>query len=237
MHKSHFLKDKHLHYKYPELLSTDKRIYCSPMLLGIGFMVASTAVSAYGQYQAGIAQDRYYKYLAMQNEEEAKVALRTGEERTTIAQNEAAKKAQELKGIVATTEGTQKAAMAAMGIAGVSAEDILSDTVNKAKLDEANIRYNADITSWMAQKEARETAWSLRNQSTLFRYAGRAARSAAMINMTSTLLGGASSIIGGGLKFPLKKGGISNIYTGSDFGGFTPSNKLKGFNWSPNILR
>jgi len=86
--------------------------------------------------------------------------------------------------------------MAAAGVYGVTADDIISDTINKAKLDAANIRYNADVQSWAVNKEAAEKGWALRNQGTLFRAAGKQARQAAAINMTSTLLGTASSVLG-----------------------------------------
>lgn len=170
---------------------------CDPVTLtvtGVVLAAAAGGVAAYGQYQAGKSQDKYYKYLADQNEREAEAAQKTAEQQTTIAQNEAAQRAKELKGDVSRVKGAQRAAMAAMGIYGVTAEDILTDTTNRAKLDEANIRYNADISSWAAKKEAAEKGWALRNQSTLFRFAGKQARQAPAINMTSTLLGTASSI-------------------------------------------
>ena len=170
---------------------------CDPVTLtitGVVLAAAAGGTAAYGQYQAGKSQDKYYKYLADQNEREAEAAQKTAEQQTTIAQNEAAQRAKELKGDVSRVKGAQRAAMAAMGIYGVTAEDILTDTTNRAKLDEANIRYNADITSWAAKKEAAEKGWALRNQGTLFRFAGKVARQTAAINMTSTLLGTASSI-------------------------------------------
>ncbi|MBN2453748.1 MAG: hypothetical protein JXB40_05775 [Candidatus Omnitrophica bacterium] len=177
---------------------------------------ASGGMSMYGAYQQGQTQDAYYKYLAESNELEAQAAEKTAETQSTLAQDEAARKAKELKGEVSRVEGAQKAAMAAMGLTGVTAEDVLVDTTNRAKLDADNIRYNADIQSWMANKEGAERAWSLRNQGTLFGFAGKQAKRAAMINMTSTLLGTASSIIGGlgDLKIPAK----SSVITGGEGG-------------------
>lgn len=196
MRNPSFLKDKHLHYNYPDIYFS-KRIACDPVSLTVtGMVIAAAAggVAAYGQYQAGQAQDQYYRYLATQNELEAEGALKTAEQQTTIAQSEAAKRAKELKGEVSTVKGAQRAAMAAMGIYGVTTEDILMDTANRAKLDEANIRYNADILSWAAKKEAVERGWALKSQATLYRFAGKQARTTAGINMTSTLLGTAGSI-------------------------------------------
>lgn len=161
-----------------------------------GLAVASGGLSAYGQYQAGQSQDKYYKYLADQNNLEAEAAQKTAEQQSTIAQNEAAQRSKELTGDIRTVKGNQKAAMAAMGIYGVTADEILSDTTNKAKLDMANIRYNADITSWAAKKEATEKGWALNNQAGLFRMSGTQAKTSSYINMGSTLLGTAASVAG-----------------------------------------
>lgn len=183
---------------------------CSPGLIlpvmAVATAAASGGIKAYGEYQAGKSQDRYYRYLAEQNERLAETEERTAEQKTSIAQNEAAQRAKELKGDVSRVKGAQKAAMAAMGIAGsVTGEEILLDTTNRARMDEYSIRYNADIQSWAAKKEAVEKGWALRNQATLYRFAGKQARTAAAINMTSTLLGTASSIVG--MKFPTKPTG------------------------------
>jgi hypothetical protein len=180
---------------------------CFPAAIPIAAAVAAGGISAYGQYQAGKSQDKYYRYLAEQNIREAEAAQKTAETNITILQNEAAQRAKELKGDVSRVKGAQRAAMAAMGLQGVTAEDILADTTNRAALDFANIRYNADISSWAAKKEAAERDWALRNQATLYRFAGKQARRAAAIEMTSTLLGTASSIAMAGVKFPTKPTG------------------------------
>jgi len=174
---------------------------CSPGLIlpvmAVATAAASGGIKAYGEYQQGKSQQKYYSYLAEQNERQAEAEERTAEQKTSIVQNEAAQRAKELKGDVARVKGAQKAAMAVMGIGGsVTEEDILKDTTNKAWLDEQNIRYNADVTSWSIKKETAERDIALRNQSVLFRLAGKQARQAAAINMTSTILGTASSIIG-----------------------------------------
>lgn len=242
MYKSSYLKDKRLHYKYPEILSSNKRIYCDPtggVLTTVGIVAMAAApggVSAYGQYQAGQSQDKYYKALADQNDREAVMAKETADQQITILQNEAAQRSKELAGDVRVVKGSQKAAMATLGIYGVTADDIIGDTTNKAKLDEANIRYNADVGSWAIKKEAADKGWVLNSQSNLFRMAGKQAKTASYINMTTTLLGTAASITGGLRGLKLKPTGTSKIYTGNDFGGFTPSDKLKGFNWSPSKI-
>lgn len=169
---------------------------------GLVLTAAAGGMAAYGQYSEGESQNKYYQYLADSNERQARALQKTAEDRVSLAQNEAANKAKELKGEVASVEGAQKAAMAANGIFGVTAEDIALDTFNKAKLDEGNIRYNADVQSWGIRKEAAEDEISLMEQSGLYRFAGKEARRAARINMTTTLLGTAGSMFLMGSKIP-----------------------------------
>lgn len=163
-------------------------------LAGVGLAAATGGVAMYGQYQAGQSQDKYYKALADQNDKEAAMAQETADQQTTILQGEAAQKSKELKGDIRTVKGSQKAAMAAMGIYGVTADDIMADTTNKEKLDEANIRYNADVSSWSVKEGAKQKGWALTNQGSLYRMSGASAKTSSYINMTSTLLGTASSI-------------------------------------------
>ena len=201
-------------------------------------MVAAGGVEAYGQYQAGKSQQKYYNYLADQNEREAEAAQKTAEQQTTIYQNEATLRSKELQGDVRRAKGTQKATMAAAGIYGVTADDIISDTINKAKLDAANIRYNADIQSWAVNKEAAEKGWALRNQASLFRVAGKQAQQTAAINMTSTLLGTASSVLGN-MKFTdpgYKYTGQKISYGGQTYKVTTPTDYSKVLQWSPSKL-
>ena len=205
---------------------------CIPLVaygvISVVLAAAASGVSAYGSYQEGKTQDKYYKYLADQNDREAEALQQTAEQQTTIAQNEAAQKSKELKGEVSTVKGAQAAAMAAMGIYGVTAQDVLNDTTNKAKLDEANIRYNADIQSWAARKEASDRGWALRNLSTLYRFAGKQARKAANLNMTSSLLGLASS-----LTILAGKGGGSKTEIQGGSGGKIIQTQNYGTTWSP----
>ncbi|RJO64158.1 MAG: hypothetical protein C4540_04570 [Candidatus Omnitrophota bacterium] len=208
---------------------------CDPVSLtitGVVLAAASGGMTAYGQYQAGQSQNKYYRYLADQNEREAEAIQKTAEEQTSIIQSEAAQRAKELKGDVSRVKGAQKAAMAAMGLTGVTAEDILNDTANRAKLDETNIRYNADIQSWAVNKEANERAIALRNQSTLYRFAGKAAKRTAEINMTTTLLGTASSVAGGFGGMGSSKG--STVVGGR--GGQVIDTQQYGRTWSPYKL-
>jgi len=53
---------------------------CDPVSLtvtGVVLAAAAGGVTAYGQYQAGKSQQKYYGYLADQNEREADAAQKT----------------------------------------------------------------------------------------------------------------------------------------------------------------
>jgi len=170
---------------------------CDPVSLTVTGLVVTAAAGgmmAYGQYAEGESKNKYYKYLADENEREATVLEKTAENQVTLVQDKAARDAKDLKNSIAKTAGAQKATMAAMGIYGVTAEDIAGDTFAKGKLDEANVRYNANIESWNINTEANEQANVLRSQAGLYKFAGKEAKRAAGINMTSTLLGTAGSM-------------------------------------------
>jgi hypothetical protein len=202
--------------------------------------VASGGVSVYGQYQEGQSKNKYYQYLADQNERQASDIEKTAENQVTLIQDKAARDAKDLKNSTAKIAGTQKATMAAMGISGVTAEDIITDTFNKAKLDAANLRYNADIESWSTNKEASEQASALRSQSASFRFAGKEAKRAAGINMTSTLLGTAGSILGSDLfktnGLGYKNTGQKISYGGKNYKVTTPTDYSKVLQWNPGKL-
>ena len=128
----------------------------------------------------------YYRALANQNAREADEALTTADLQETIYQNEAANQSKELQSQERTMEGSQIAAMAAMGIYGVTADDILKDTRNKNKLDEINLRYNADIQSWSARREGKQESWALRQQGEYNLAARRNVLLNAKLNMVAT---------------------------------------------------
>jgi hypothetical protein len=160
-------------------------------------------------------QGRYYQYLADKDIREAQAAEKTAEFKSNIAQDEAAAQAGELKGEVAKLKGAQIAAMAAMGISGVTADDILKDSANKAKLDEINLRYNADIESWSAMKEGREESWSLRNDAEMQLQARRNLLKAAKMNMmATTFLGASSSLNASSFNVPVRQPTQSTTITG-----------------------
>lgn len=200
---------------------------CDPVTLTItaaALAAASGGLSAYGAYQEGKATDKYYKYLANQNDEEANAVLKAGEQKATIAQNEGAKQSADLGRDVSVTAGSQRAAMAANGLSGsVTAADLAGDTFNKAKMDEEAIRYNADSTAWGAKTDADFQAWQLKGQAESYRMAGKNAKRAGTIKMTSSLLDTASSVAGGMAGMGSSGGGTAAVAGKGGYGASTPS--------------
>lgn len=189
---------------------------CTP-LLALGAVAAATtaaggAYSASQQNQAGKSQQAYYNYIADQNKQAADYALKIGEARDTASQNQGALESAKHARDVASFSASQKAIMAANGLASdsVTATDITGDTFDKGKLDEMMIRYNADQRSWEAKTGAAYQSWDLNNQSTMNRFAGINARRAGAANANSTLFSTAASVAQMG--FNMASGGATKIF-------------------------
>ena len=156
------------------------------------------AYSAYSSYKQGVATRKYYNYLAQQNEEEAKHVRKVGDRQSELIQDTAKLKGLRQKSQAMTDAAAQKAAMVANGmdLSSVSAGDIASDSISKAKLDEIAIRYNADVQSWQVNTKTSYQNWALQTKATQNRYAGEAAFRQGKQKMTMTLLTTAASIAG-----------------------------------------
>lgn len=167
---------------------------CSPAI-ATGVIAAGSYYSAQGQMQQGESQNQYYRYLADTTEKQADAVMATAGRQEDAIQDQGASEFKNLKKAEARFEGAQTASMAANGvIGGVTAEDVAADTIDKAKLDEAAIRYNADVKSWEVRNNAKMNAWDLRNQAAQQRVAGANAKRAGEIGAVSTLLGGAGAV-------------------------------------------
>lgn len=168
---------------------------CSPTLV-ISAMAVAGGTQAYSQYQQGVATNKYYQSLADASEKRGEAAYKTGLKQSQLIQDAAKveNKSQELK--AAETASSQRAALAANGIdlSSVTAQDIASDTFSKAKMDELNLRYNADMKSWQAIEEGNQALWSSKIEAGQYRAAGKSAKKTGAINAFSTLAGTAVSI-------------------------------------------
>jgi hypothetical protein len=187
---------------------------CEPVtagiaLLGMGLQAIGGVEAADAQREQGKANERYYNSLADTNEKQADIAIKVGESQATAFQDAGARETAGLKNQVKQFEGTQKAAMAAAGIGAGSgtAEDIVGDTFDKAKMDEMAIRYNADARTQEAVYNSKAQAWGLKEQARQYRIGGANARQAGDTNASATLLGTAGSVAGGAYNFSQTSGG------------------------------
>lgn len=151
---------------------------------------------AMGSIAEGDSKNSYYQYLASQNEKQIPEVLKTSNLNTGIVSSAAARDESNLSRSVASLKGTQKAVQAANGVWGGSAtaSDIERDTNNKAELDRAAIRENANLRSQAIAKGAKDDIAGLRSQANQLRMAGSDAIDASRTNAASSLLTGATQV-------------------------------------------
>lgn len=186
---------------------------CNLMAIAIGATVAAGGASAYTQYQAGAAENKYYKQLAAQSDLEAgnallegQYALERGRQQSKVIQDVASQESKQLKGNQAAFNAATRAQLASQGISGVTAEDIAKTNLSKQQMDELALRYNADVKSYEAMTRAgyedyqsRFKSYGLKTQAGQQRYAGKAAKYAGKVGAFNTLLGTAASVAAIGL--------------------------------------
>ncbi|NCB43506.1 MAG: hypothetical protein EOM59_12945 [Clostridia bacterium] len=174
---------------------------CEPTTLLMTAMAVSGGIQAYGQYQQGVATKKYYNSVAEAQEKQAELEYQRGERQTTLIQDSAKYKGKNQAQRAMMVSSSQRAAMAANGIdlSSVTMQDIASDTMDKAKMDELAIRYDADINSWNTMEDAKYKKWALRVQAGQSRQTGSNALSSAKTQMWSTIGSTAVSIAGAGL--------------------------------------
>jgi hypothetical protein len=136
-------------------------------------MAAGTAVTAYGQYQQGQAQERALNYQAAVQERNAQIAKQN-------ADYDAQRQSARLRRAI----GSQRAAVLASGIQMEgTALELQQDTVQQAEMDRLAILYGGEINYQNARSEAE-----------LSRMQGKAAGQAGTTAAFGTLLGGAANV-------------------------------------------
>ena len=170
---------------------------CEPATIATIATVGAGALSAYGSYQEGASEQRYQNYVADQNVQQGKLALERGQRQSERIQDTAKEEGKRLEMDSTRHAASQRAAMAAAGVQGVTAEDIVSDSFSSEKLDELTLRYNADARSYETTESAKYEDYALRSKADQHRMAGKNAKRAGKINAFSTLLGTAASVAGG----------------------------------------
>ena len=172
--------------------------------VAVGAMAGGTILSAYGDIQQGKAESKYYKYMAAISNENAKLAESSGQaEIAQLGQSEF-QGMQQLVTRKGETIGAQKAALATgAGVGSKTAEQIVSDTINKAEMDEEVLRYNTDLRMKNALLKSKGEAMNHRAQAGAYEVVADNAKSASKWKAASTILGGASSTAMAGNQFKM----------------------------------
>lgn len=144
--------------------------------MGLGLMLAGTAISAYGQYQAGEQAAAVAKYNQQVKEREAQAA----EQKTMIAQRKQAQQA-------ARQMSTLRAQMGAAGAVSTTGAplEILGEQARQSAIENLEIGY-----------EGTQEAERLRAEGKAIREQGRATRRASRIGAGATLLTGFGTAFG-----------------------------------------
>lgn len=169
---------------------------CDPVTIAVVATAAAGATQAYGQYQEGVAQNKMYQFQADQNRMEGNLAVTRGQKQSELIQDTASKEGKRLKTQQAGFSASQRAAMAASGVTGVTAQDITSDSFSKQRLDEMALRYNYDTKSYEVTEGAKYQKYALDTQADQLGFAGKNAKRAGKMKAYSTLLSTASSTAG-----------------------------------------
>jgi hypothetical protein len=136
-------------------------------------IAASTAVTAYGQYQQGQAQERASNYQAAVQERNAQIAKQN-------AEYDAQRQSSRLRRAI----GSQRAAVLASGIQMEgTALDLQQDTVQQGEMDRLAILYGGETAYQNAKSEAE-----------LSRMQGKAAAQAGTTAAFGTVLGGFGNV-------------------------------------------
>ena len=160
--------------------------------------VAGTAQQAIAASNQGKSQQAYYNLLATQSKTQADELAGTADINTGLVSNAAAREDTNLTRTVSTVEGSQRAANASSGVwaGSKTAENIAQDTENKAQLDRAAIRTNANLQSQKITTETKNQQNALRNQAQSYLIAGDNARVSGSINAMNSVLNGATAVAG-----------------------------------------
>lgn len=177
---------------------------CDPVTIAVVTTAAAGGVSAYSQYQQGVAESKGLKAQAQASEQQATQVMAQGQKQSELIQDSAAREGRRFSQEAARFNAAQRNAMAGMGVQGVTAEDILSDTAKTQRLDELAIRYNADVNSYETLENAKNQNWALRTEANQLSAASKNAKKAGTLNAFSTLLGTAANVAGGLSSAPKK---------------------------------
>lgn len=181
-------------------------------VLPAGVAVAGGALSAEEEGAAGQAQSNYYSYLASA----AKINEGLTDPEATAEKKQIGDQTNreqiDLTNRIAATVGAEKVSVVTgVGGSSRSAQDIISDTLNKGNLDEMSLRVNAFNKSKNADITAKSGAMNFASQAAGAVISGINALGAAKVAQTNSLIGAAGSVANSYY--------MGSMYAGRGYGG------------------
>lgn len=157
---------------------------CDPVSLTVA-AVAAAGVTAYGQYQQGVAAEKAGQYqmrVAEQNAKTSENLAKDAEARGQLAIENQRRQ-------TASLMGRQQAVLAAKGIDIGSGTplDILSQSAEYGEIDAQTIKHNFDMEALNYRVQGRNQL----NQGQMALLEGKSAKQGAMFQAGGTLIGGA----------------------------------------------
>ena len=160
----------------------------------LAIMAAGAVVNTVGQMSSANAEAKYYKYLSATAKQNADLTTAAGaatvKQEGTQEFSEMQQLGEKERGVI----GEQKTALATgAGIGSRTAQQLISNTEDKAALDQAALRYNTDVKMKNATMGAAAGAFNYQTQATGYEASAKNVQAAAPWNAASTILGSAAS--------------------------------------------
>ncbi len=177
--------------------------------IGIALLlsIAATTVSTISAYQQGKAQEDMYQAEANMAAKQAEIAEEEAQMEAELAQDQAAAESKKLRRHQIQRAGQEQAILGAMGISGVTEEDVIADRTKIDNEDKATLRWNADVATWEAETTVDYQSWQFRSQAELANASARSTRRSTRMNLTAGILDIGSQVVGGvGMAAGLKTG-------------------------------
>ncbi len=165
------------------------------IIAGVLALAAGT-VGTIAAYQQGRAQEAMYKAEAEMAYKQSAAAKEAAQRETELVQDQASAESKRLRRQQLKFMASQKANLAAMGIEGVTTEDIIADTTLIQNMDKATLRWNADTAAWEAKTQGDYSAWQFQGQAAMARAAASNTHRQTNLGLVKNILGTASSTVG-----------------------------------------
>lgn len=190
------------------------------IIVGVSAAVLAVAAGTAGTiaaYQQGRAQEEMYQAEADMAYKQAAAAKEEAQREQELIQDQAAADSKKLRREQLRMLARQKASLAAMGISGVTAEDIIADTTRIQEEDKSTLRWNADTASWEAKTRGDFQSWQYQVQGVLARQSARNVHKQTNIGLVKNILDTGSAAVGAfaGVKGGAKTGGGFSAPQGS----------------------